>query len=68
MAWTQADLDALNKSIANGTLSVSYADRRVQYRTLDEMLKIRNLMTVELGLPGALKNEMRKLCYSKGIA
>lgn len=68
MAWTTADLDALNKSIASGTTSVRYADRTVQYRSLDEMLKIRAMMTDELMLPGAMKGEIRKLNYSKGIS
>lgn len=67
MAWTQADLDALNKSIASGTTSVRYADRTVQYRSLEEMMKIRMLMRDELGLPGAMNGEIRKLNYSKGI-
>lgn len=67
MAWTQADLDALNKSIASGTTSVRYADRTVQYRSLEEMMKIRALMRDELGLPGAMNGEIRKLNYSKGI-
>ncbi len=67
MAWTQTDLDALNKAIANGVMSVRYADRSVQYRSLDEMLKVRALMTDELALPSALKNVMRGFAYSKGI-
>lgn len=47
--WTTADLEALEKAIASGALSVQYADRRVQYRSLDEMLKIRDLMRKALG-------------------
>jgi len=67
MAWTQTDLDALNKAISNGVTSVRYADRSVQYRSLNEMLKIRSLMMDELGLPGVAKEAMRKFSYSKGI-
>lgn len=68
MSWTQSDLDALNKSIASGTTSVRYADRTVQYRSLEEMLKIRMLMRDELGIPGAMNGEMRTLSYWKGIS
>lgn len=67
MGWTTADLDALNKSIASGTTSVRYADRTVQYRSLEEMLKIRMLMQDELQLPNAVKGEIRRISYSKGI-
>lgn len=67
MSWTTADLEALNKSIAMGATSVRYADRTVQYRSLEEMMKIRRLMMDELGLPGALKGELHRLNYSKGI-
>lgn len=68
MGWTTTDLDALNKSIATGTTSVRYADRTVQYRSLEEMMKIRALMQDELGLPGSMNGEIRKLNYSKGIS
>lgn len=49
MAWTLTDLQALEKAIASGTLSVKYADRQVNYRSLDEMLKIRDMIAKELG-------------------
>ena len=67
MAWSQTDLDALNKAISNGAMSVRYADRSVQYRSLDEMLKIRSMMMDELNLPSSVKSSMRKFDYSKGI-
>lgn len=41
MAYSQADVDALDKAIASGTLSVQYGDRRVQYRSMDELLQAR---------------------------
>lgn len=49
MAWTTSDLEALEKAIASGTTRVKYSDREVNYRTLDEMLKIRDMMAKELG-------------------
>ena len=49
MAWTQTQLDALEEAIAQGSLSVQYGDKRVQYRSLDEMLRLRDLMRKELG-------------------
>lgn len=41
MALTQADLDALDRAIASSQLEVQYADRRVKFRSMDELLKAR---------------------------
>lgn len=49
MAYTQADLDALNAAIAQGALRVKYSDKEVEYRSLPEMLQIRDLILGELG-------------------
>lgn len=67
MAWSQTDLDTLDKAIGEGVTSVRYLDRSVQYRSLREMLALRALMTDELALPSTLKNTMRSFTYSKGI-
>jgi hypothetical protein len=67
MAWTQAQLDALNKAIAVGSDKVKYADREVTYRSLSDMLKLRAAMMDELNLPGTTRNPYKKLSYSKGI-
>jgi len=45
MAWTQADLDALETAIKAGVRRVSYTDRTVEYHSLDEMLRLRAAMT-----------------------
>jgi hypothetical protein len=67
MAWTQAQLDALNKAIAAGSDKVKYADREVTYRSLSDMLKLRAAMMDELNLPGTTRNAFKKFSYSKGI-
>jgi hypothetical protein len=43
-AWNQGDLDALEQAIVAGHRSVKYADKEVQYRSLDEMIKIRDMV------------------------
>lgn len=48
MAWTQGQLTALRAAIASGELSVQYEDKRVTYRSLNEMLRIQDLMVAEL--------------------
>jgi hypothetical protein len=37
MAFTQAQIDALQAAIAQGVLTVQFADRTVTYRSLREM-------------------------------
>ena len=49
-AFTQADLDALEVAIASGQMEVRIGDRKVVYRTLEEMLRIRTLMRESLGV------------------
>jgi hypothetical protein len=48
MAWTSSDLAAIEKAIASGELSVQFADRRVQYRSIDELLKARDIIKAAL--------------------
>lgn len=64
MAFSQTDLDAIKTAIASGTMKVKYADREVQYQSLDDLLKIKGLIEKELGQAG------RKFVYpvhSKGV-
>lgn len=45
MAFTQADIDALDAAMKLGTLRVRYQDgREVTYRSLDDMMRIRTMM------------------------
>jgi hypothetical protein len=41
MAYTSADLDALDAAIAGGELSVQVDGRRIQYRSIAELLQAR---------------------------
>ena len=52
MAFSQAQLDAIEAGIAAGTTSVSYEGRSVTYRSLDEMLRVRAIIRNALGLTG----------------
>jgi hypothetical protein len=55
MAFTQAQLDALESSIATGSMSCEFDGKRVQYRSLDEMMRIRETIRRALGLTGSGK-------------
>jgi len=50
MAFTQQQHDTLEAAIGQGALKVEYADKRVTYRSLDEMMRILKLMKADLGL------------------
>lgn len=57
MAWTQSDLDSLDKAIRSGALTVRRADgSQVQYRSLDEMLRIRAEMQAAVA-PSSTTNQ-----------
>lgn len=40
MAWTQSDIDKLKRALASGARRVRFADREVEYRSLEEMREI----------------------------
>jgi hypothetical protein len=45
MAFTSADLDAIDRAIASGVLKVRFADgRQVDYRGTDDLLRARALI------------------------
>lgn len=65
-AWTTTDLETLEKAVAQGTLRVKYADKEIEYRSLNEMLRLLDLMRKELGV--APKNGGRKFAsFDKGL-
>lgn len=64
MAWTQSDLDKLDKAIGSGRLRVQYSDSVVEYRSLDDMLRVRSMMVGKLGNKGKTRVSPR---YSKDV-
>ena len=50
--YTIEQYDALCAAIASGTKSVEYADKKVTYQNLSDMLAAKHLMAVDLGLTG----------------
>lgn len=66
MAFTLDQLNALDASIAQGALTVKYADKEVTYRSLTDMLKLRTLMATELNLIKPTRGR-KYATFSKGI-
>lgn len=46
--FTEANLELLEQAIVEGVKRVKYTDKEIEYRSLDEMIKLRNLMRKEL--------------------
>lgn len=65
-AWSQEDLAILEKAIVQGTLRVQYADKLIEYRSLNDMMRIRDVVRKELGLVNP--NSGRRFAqHSKGL-
>lgn len=64
-AFTQEQYNALVSAIAQGAREVWYGDKRVQYNSFDEMLRLKQLMEKELGLTTASSKSYGE--YSKGL-
>lgn len=67
MAFTIEQYQALQAAIAEGALSVRYADKSVTYRSLDEMIRILKLMANDLGFDANNGGGRRFTSFSKGF-
>ena len=47
--FSEAGLAAIEEAIAGGYLEVQYDDKRVKYRSLAELLQVRDLIRSKLG-------------------
>ena len=54
MAFTIAQLNALDSAIASGQLRFSYNGKSVEYRSIDDLKKARQLVHDELVASGAI--------------
>lgn len=67
MAYTSEQLSTLESAIAQGVTKVKYADKEVEYRSLDDMIRLRNLMRQELGMSGGIASRRKLGEFSKGL-
>lgn len=63
MAWTEADIEALESAIKTGAQRVRYRDREVEYRSIADMLALRDAMIRSLS---TRKISHALASYSKG--
>lgn len=64
--FTQAELDALNRAIAQGARRVKYQDREVTYNTFEDMMRLRTLMCQELGVSSTPLPARKVMAFNKG--
>lgn len=68
MAYTKAHLDAVERAIARGEKIVRYSDRTVEYRTVDELIKARDLIRTELTNAAGLRSRVVRVFHGgKGL-
>lgn len=60
-------LNAITQAIAGGVTSVWYADRRVNFMSLDDLLRAWDWIADKLGLLCADRPVRRFACFSKGL-
>lgn len=69
MAFTQTDIDSIDRAIASGELTVRFADgRETTYRSIAELRSARALMQGDIGLAGGTKRVRQvRLSSTKGF-
>jgi hypothetical protein len=60
-----AQLSTLERAIAEGALTVRYNDKSITYRSLDEMIRIRDMLRRETGQ--AVSTSRLKAQFTKGL-
>lgn len=55
MAFSLKQLQALEDAIASGELSIAYDGKRVEYRSVDQLVQARNLVRDDLIARGLLQ-------------
>lgn len=68
MSFTQKHLDAVESAIARGEKTVRYADRTVEYRTVDELLQARDRIRSSLIAASGPRSRVIRLSHAgKGL-
>lgn len=65
MSYTQEDLDALEKALASGAREVQFRDRKVVYRSLQEMNQ--QLRVMRAAVTGKLNPRRRLGTFNSGV-
>jgi len=66
MAYTSADLSRLDDAIASGELDVWVGNRRVRYRTIDELMRARQHVAQQLESDGTASKRSFQFQFTTG--
>ncbi len=66
MAYTQTQLDKLEEALAQGVTSVRLNGRQVEYRSLEEMQRLRDNIRAELNISQAAGSRSRVINVTGG--
>lgn len=66
MAFTQVQLNNLEEAIAEGVTSVQLNGRQVQYRSLEDMERLRDSIRAELGVSPSFNTRSRVINIAGG--
>lgn len=64
--YTLEQYKALTKSIALGVMEVNYGNKKVTYRSLNDMLRIQSAMQADLGI-STFNSRKRFVQHTKGL-
>lgn len=69
MAFTQSDLDSVKRAIAGSQLEVQYGDKRVKYRSFEELERAARMIAAEIdAADGVRRNRIVRLRHGgKGV-
>lgn len=64
MAFTQTDIDALDRAIASGELTVETAGRRISYRSIAELKTARTLIASDIASAATNRTAKRRFRFN----
>ena len=69
MAWTQADIDALKRAIADGrgVRSIAFGDQNVTFNSPSDMLELLAVMQQDVQVTAGTRQGYRVAATSKGV-
>jgi hypothetical protein len=67
MAYTQAQLEALQEALASGTLTVTYEGRSITYRSVQELQRAIAVVQNALNQQSGKRTRQYRLSGSKGM-
>lgn len=67
MAYSQTDIDTLKAAVASGEKRVRFADREVEYRSIEELLKAISVAEAEVSESAGTRRRHIRISTSKGL-